>query len=482
MTKVQTYGGVMVRSITAALCASVVVGTASAAAQPRLFARAGDTVLEVGTTPATLGRVVAQIGLPACGPVSGATVPTGSGRHLVWSHAGGVCLLDVLTGHLRRLDIAGAQSSSLAAVAVQTFGVVVNAMTSTGASLYALAAPDAELVAMPLPAALPRVVRHVAVAPDGHTVVVVLADRGDPQLGEVPSARILRLDMRTGQALSVSTVAEPLGVTAVVVDRSGTLVFMASADPNVGTRGVFLVHALTGLVTQRRTDIEAIYATDVHTRGNVLLLLTPDESTLAVTTYAGLLLLSPWSFADQGTVDVPRARLALQPGNDVRSLAFDVQFDAGSGTLFALEHEGQSRSYHPGTCLRSTLWKISTNRPAMQADLVEMYGAPRCGSAGALFLLPSVRPPVVTSVVTSYPSGYPQYSGATVELAWHGSPGVQYYEVEGGRSPGAATFRLRVDDLAWARVTDVPAGTYYVRVRAVGAAGVAVSPEVRIRV
>lgn len=464
-----------------ALGAAALVGGLSlpATAQPRLFAGVnGSTVVEIGTAGAELGRVTREFAIPDCGP-GGRMRPVHHGRYLVWTRPGGLCLLSVLDGSLRSIDvpvIVPTDVPTLVAASEDAFGLAVTAGPSASGSAHLLTDPAGALTEAPLPVTLPHVQRHFAIASSANVLVVVLADWG--VFGEPPpSATVLRIDLATGLTLTTAVVPEPLFVNAIAVDRHATRLLVSSADYNLGVRGVFAVQPSTGAVLASNPSVRPRYVADWRTRGEPFLLASDDDSLVGVVTYEGMVVLDAATLAPAGALAVPRVRLLLLPGYDSSYLGYALHYDPGTDTLFALENEGQMYSYHGGPCLRSSLLAVPVHGgPTRSADLASIYGSPLCGSEASTFMLASPARPVVTATVT-LPPGQP---GATVDLDWTASPAALRYVLEAGTSPGAANLLSQTVTGTFVQVTNVPPGTYCVRIRAVGVAGDSVSEELAI--
>jgi hypothetical protein len=458
--------------------ALVVIGGLSqlATAQPRLFAGVnGHTVVEIGTAGADLGRVTREFAIPDCGP-GGRMRPVHHGRYLAWTRPGGLCLLSVLDGALRSIDVpvvVPTDVPTLVAVSEDAFGLAVTAGPSASGSAHLLTDPTGALTEAPLPVTLPSVQRHFAIASSANVLVVVLADWGGIG-GPPPSATVLRIDLTTGLMLTTAAVPEPLFVNAIAVDRHGTRLLISSADSNLGMRGVFSVQPSTGAVLASNPSVTPRYVADWRTRGEPFFLAAEDDSLIGVVTYEGMVVLDATTLAPAGALDVPRVRLPLLPGYDSSYLGYALHYDPGTSTLFALENEGQMYSYYPGPCLRSSLLAVPVHGgPTRSADLASIYRSPLCGSEASTFMLAAPARPVVTATVT-LPPGQP---GATVDLDWTVSPAALRYVLEAGTSPGAANLLSQTVTGTSVQVTNVPPGTHFVRIRAVGVAGDSVSQE-----
>lgn len=236
---------------------ALVALSSPAEGQPRLFARSGGTVLEIGTAGGSLGRITRQFDLPACGG-SGPIRPVDHGRYLAWTRPGGLCLFSVLDGHLRSIDLPVPSPSdvpSLAATSEDQFVVVVS--VGEVGPVFVLTDPDGQLESVPLPP-LPGY-RHFGFGAAAHMLVVVLGDWGNPFGGQRPSATVLRVDLTTVSVQSTALVPVPLFVNGIAVDRTATRVAISSADMNLGTRGLFVVDAATGAVLTSNTSIMPVH-------------------------------------------------------------------------------------------------------------------------------------------------------------------------------------------------------------------------------
>jgi hypothetical protein len=448
----------------------------AAEAQPRLFARSGDAVLEIGTTGASLGRITRQYALPACGG-TGPMRPVNHGRYLAWTRPGGLCLLSVLDGQLRSIEVPVASPSDqplLAAASEDQFVVVVTA--GDVGPVFVLTDPGGPLRSVTLPG-LPGY-RHFGFGPAANMLVVVFADWGNPFGGPRPSATVLRIDLATVTVQSTALVPLPLFVNGIAVDRAATRVAISSADMNAGVRGLFVVDASTGGVLTSNTSITPRYVSDYRTTGTPMLMLDEADGVLGVVTYDGLRFLDTASLAPIGGLNLPRGVLPIVPPNDSRTLGYALFFDDSTRSLLALENEGQLHSYHGGPCLRSTLSVVPVDGgPTRSADLVAIYGQPLCGSEHNVFMIPAPPRPNLRATVTR-PSGQPT---GVVELAWTTSPATITYVLEAGSTPGSANLLRQTVTGTTLSVDNVPPGTYYVRLRAVGVAGDAISSELLVR-
>jgi hypothetical protein len=450
--------------------------SSAAAAQPRLFARSGDALLEIGTTGASLGRITRRYSLPACGG-SGPIRPVDDGRYLAWTRPGGLCLFSVLDGQLRSIDVPVASPSDqpmLAAASEEQFVVVVTAgevgpvfvLTDPGGALRSVTLPD-----------LPGY-RHFGFGSAANMLVVVLADWGNPFGGPRPSATILRFDLATIAVQSTALVPLPLFVNGFVVDRTATRVAISSADMNAGVRGLFVVDAQTGAVLTSNSSITPRYVSDYRTTGTPMLMLDEADGVLGVVTYDGFRFLDTASLAPIGGLTLPRGILPIVLPNDSRTLGYALFFDDSTRTLLALENEGQLHSYHGGSCLRSTLSVVPVDGGATRsADLAAIYGQPLCGSEHNVFMIQAPPRPALRATVTR-PPGQP---AGVVELEWTTSTASVAYILEAGSAPGSANLLRQPVIGTTLRVDNVPPGAYYVRLRAVGVAGDSVSSEVLVR-
>lgn len=209
-----------------------------------------------------------------------------------------------------------------------------------------------------------------------------------------------------------------------------------------------------------------------------MLLLHEAERVLGVVTYDGLRFLDAVSLAPIGGLNLPRGILPIVLPNDSRTLGYALSFDDSTRTLLVLENEGQLHSYHGGPCLRSTLSAVPVDGGATRsADLVAIYGQPLCGSENGVFMIPAPPRPDLHATVTRPPG----QSTGVVELEWTSSPATVTYVLEAGTAPGAANLLRQAVTGTTLRAENVPPGTYYVRLRAVGAVGDAVSNELLVR-
>lgn len=450
--------------------------SSAAEAQPRLFARSGDTILEIGTTGSGLGRITRQFDLPACGG-AGPIHPVDHGRYLAWTRPGGMCLFSVLDRQLRTIDVPVPPSPDVATLAFSSDDrFVVVLMVGEIGPVFVLTDPAGPLMPLAVPS-FPAA-RHFGYASAADMLVVVLGDGGNPFGGRRPAATVLRVDLATVTVQSTALVPAPLFVNGIAVDRDATRVAISSADVNLGTRGLFVVDAATGAVLTSNTTIMPRYITDFRTSGSPTLLLHEADGVLGVVTYDGLRYLSTTSLAPVGGLNLPRAILPLAPPNDSRTLGYALFFDDSTRTLLALENEGQLQSYHGGPCLRSTLSAVPVDGGATRAaDLVAIYGQPLCGSEQKVFMIPAPPRPVLNATVTR-PSGQPT---GVVELEWTTSPAAVAYVLEAGSAPGSANLLRQTVTGTTLRVDNVPRGEYYVRLRAVGAAGDTISSELLVR-
>jgi hypothetical protein len=92
---------------------------------------------------------------------------------------------------------------------------------------------------------------------------------------------------------------------------------------------------------------------------------------------------------------------------------------------------------------------------------------------------PQPAVPSLSTITCAAPPGGPSdlvvamQHGSVVTLSWNAAPGaVAFYVVESGAAPGASTAPSREATSTTLRVTHIPPGTYYARVRARNACGV----------
>ena len=227
------------------------------------------------------------------------------------------------------------------------------------------------------------------------------------------------------------------------------------------------------------TSITPRYVTDFRTTGTPMLLLHEAERVLGVVTYDGLRFLDTVSLAPIGGLNLPRGILPIVLPNDSRTLGYALSFDDSTRTLLVLENEGQLHSYHGGPCLRSTLSAVPVDGGAtrvgrsgghLRAAAVR-FGAQRLHDSGATAARPARH-----GDPTAGPIDRCRRTGMDV-IAGH-----RHVVLEAGTAPGAANLlRQAVTGTTPARRSNVPPGTYYVRLRAVGVAGDAISTEVLVR-
>lgn len=439
----------------AVVAACVVTPTARAQS---LFVRSGATVYELGTSGGRAGRLVSTRQLPACGVdgPDGRTWSVLNGRYLAWSRIGGACLFDTLAGTVRSLDLPG--TARVVAASDASFVLVFADDTSA----YVLRAPDAAPVAVSLPVpanAGPQPVWRFSIADRARRLVAIRADAGT---GFGPfQSHVTLVDLSTGVVEHSSPIPGKVVVHAVAARADASAVVVTMSDYGLFETVVAVVNPATGAILARDASLRP--AVSFSSTGEPLVL---DEARgiAIVPIFDGAAALDTTTLARLATLDAPRTRTALIPPNDSPTLDYAMYQLRGSGDLLVWEGEGQRHSYYGGPCLATRLVTISgsTGRIAQTTDLARLYGQPFCGLAGSTFL---VNPP-------PSPAGLAASSTAGITtFTWSASPGATHYVLEAGTAPGLANIGSVAIGGTSLSVPGVPAGRYYVRVRAVGVGG-----------
>ncbi len=463
---------------------AVFVTTSTPASAQRLFARQEGVVYEIAAAGAGFGRARGPLLVPpGCEPrdlpsTSRRTWVTAGGRFLAWerdSLPGGVCLLNTLAGTVRSLDVPG--YAAIVAVQEESFGLVVAEHIIPGwparanERLHLLTDPLGTWRTVTLTSLLPPPPLFASwswaydIAEASGELLVVQSTNFSSR----PAPLLTRVSLATGAVLGVTTVAGPLFASQIAASRDGTRVVLLCDDWYAGRNGLFLVDSVTGTVVTSSTGIvpQGLIGPDIDS-----MVWDEPAARLLVVTYAGggpglatsTALLDATTFAVIATIDAPRARLPLRPGYEVQWVRFTLLADPATHTTFLVENEGQAYRYSATENLRTMLHAVDTRTGAARnaADLAGWYGTAAYALESQLFLVPTPAAPA--SVVA-------RVTGGLVDVTWAPIMTATHYVVEAGTAPGLADIgSVAVAQPSFA-ATGVPAGRYYLRVRAVGVGG-----------
>lgn len=419
------------RAVTIGLIA--LASTAPAVSAQRLFGVLDGAVVELGASPSRLGTPVGMFALPACLPYPATRFwPVDYGRYLAWDRLDGVCLLDMLAGSVRSIDL---PDTSIALASAETFGLVLR----NGAALSVLPDPAGSVVPTTLTAT-------------GYPAAVAIAASTREVVSFEPNATgtdavVASLD--SGQV--VRRVALP-PATVYAANGSATAFAAASFDFLGSTLATF---DGAGVLLRTLAPLDIPYPFSAERS-----LVFAGDAELRVLTHGGLARLDAGTLGVTGVIDVGRARFTPQAG---WSAQVGVQaFDARPAQAVFIEQEWHDYSYSQHDLKRITLSAVdlTTSRTEGQFELYRAYGI---AAYQASFFLVAPPPTPATPTV--------DVSGGRVTLTWPAVRGATHYRLEAGTAPGLSN--IGAFDVAGTSFTaaTVPAGRYYVRVRAAGVGG-----------
>jgi hypothetical protein len=281
--------------------------------------------------------------------------------------------------------------------------------------------------------------------------------------GHMPS--VVVLDVATGarlQTISLPADVSWVGPVALSEDESRAWVATASTNPNfplpnhaISTLRAFnLVTGLEELAVPLRTDgwnVDGLVIDDVNRRAAVALSFRPNQ---------------PFWF-DQGQLQFISTETGSKLGAFELAGRSDIHLERQSRTLLVLSR----RHYSSGSC--DGVW-VSAFPSNLGPPVNSVSDARLC--LGAAVASPPAPPTLAPAMVG------PERA---VTLSWTGpSEMTSGFVVEAGSAPGLADLAaLRVSSATTFTVPFVPAGTYYVRIRAANGIGLSVpSNEIRVEV
>lgn len=179
-----------------------------------------------------------------------------------------------------------------------------------------------------------------------------------------------------------------------------------------------------------------------------------------------------------GSADAPKYRLddSQIPFPYTGGFGWDVMWHPDAAAIYAFERSWYQYGDPTPTviCQQSALIALDPptgNRLATQ-NLVGLNGTPVCPFVPVMTVAPAAPQNVAASV-----------SGRQVTVTWDRPPGTSHYELEVGSAPGLRDLLRTTVSSVSISAEAVPAGTYYVRVRALNYAGKsAYSREIRVSV
>jgi hypothetical protein len=272
-------------------------------------------------------------------------------------------------------------------------------------------------------------------------VLVAVRENGGPELVQYSADGILLRSMPL-----------PAVPAAMVATNDARRVFIIDVDP------VSLAVSLVSYDTLGGTQLGAVELSPRYTFGTAPRLALDESGERVIITRSELLEVRGYS------LDL---RYQLQYPVTGRLCRFDVQVDQRTAIVAVATIESLG-ARAGGTNARLSMVDLKTGNVLTSMPL---SGA-QCG-IGALILSPPLSPSLQPPVVV----------GTTVSLRWSRTENTTDYQVEAGRQRGIAEFIQRTNGAPMLTVSDVPAGTYYVRVRSINAHGTGdASEEVTVRV
>ncbi len=436
-----------------------------ATAQERLFARTGNSIVEVDTSTTRFGEVLRTWPL-APGRRIGAPAAVTGGRYLVWLavHAAtpetdqprlDLEVFDTITGSVSSLMLgwglfsgrilgANAEGDELTLL---SYGVEAGWQVTTGnvrtlqARTYPLPfGPCYDNYALATEARVLFALRHVQCG----------FIPGGPQFVDI-------IDLRDGTITERAfEVPFSLGQTAAA-NAAGTRLWIGVTQPGFEALiGMALYDATTGERLALNTDVLPALAES----GPLPMMFDEATNEVRVVTTDGLVTVNGATLEPHWTADVPVYREGPPfPGQtpvfDARIVTHPV-----AQSLYVYEYSAQRPRW---LCHHAALVALDSGKGTRRAAkrVTTADGTPLCGNVEFVVTVAPARPAKFRVEV----------SGHRVTLSWDRPPEATHYEVEAGSAPGLRDLLRVVPNAIPLVVDNVPSGTYCVRVRALNYAG-----------
>lgn len=439
--------------------------TAPAFAQQRLFAWMAPEVVELDPRSGTLGTVIRRFPLPTPPRDSNNDVVSfGGGEFLAWTtewDGGNVVLLNTHSGAVLRFTFPGFFPR----------GVIG---TDGNARLLVLGTHQSAK----------------------GVVLVADARSGSVRFLDVPSVSVFSPAITYAPAADVLFVARPRGLAAdtyhdvdVIQVGTGALletldIFPASArglsSNAAGTR--LYVSASTGTSAydvlsgaQFASNPAGAFGALEELRNRLVShVFLPPGATPEDRARRGIAAYSADSLQLIGRVQVPELTLpAPQTPDDRPFLAEAIDFSGLSATIFVLQGTGVGFKYFSGTnrCHESQLMALNADTGEARRIVDTTAALGPWGCTARLVRVTEPPPPAAAAAAIS---------GRQVTLQWPATFGATRYEVEVGVAPSLTNLTIGTTGPRLV-VDDVPAGVYYLRLRAINTIGKsAASGEVQV--
>lgn len=427
-----------VRRIVPLVCVGLFLLTAAepAFAQQRLFVRMVSEVVELDSRQPSVGAVLRRFRVPWTTHV----VTFDGGQSLAWATAGGIVLLDTLSGAVRQFTFPGFSPSEVIGTDGNARLVVLG---SSGSEAQALVA-------------------------DARTGQVHFVDLG-------PSSMLRRVAYASASDVLFATRRTPINQAWHDVDvihaGTGTLVKTLDVSPafpdnrgSLGTRmwvntagtRLFVSRLVAGTFAFDVVSGTLAGSNDSWSFDELVLDELRNRSVAGITPYVSAF--SADSLTLLGTVTVPSPPLPPNVGTSGFVPRIRVGVSGLSATIFVLD----SLFMQPPTC-RSQLHALDADTGHVRRT-VDMTGALGDGMCDTFELIRVTEPPPP-------PAPTANVSGRQVTLTWRAPFGATRYEVEAGSAPGLANITtIKVSDPQLV-IDGVPSGTYHVRVRGINTIG-----------
>jgi hypothetical protein len=327
-----------------------------------------------------------------------------------------------------------------------------------------------------------------------HSGVALAVDRRSGRIVARDVAAFYVIDLN--EPPTITTIPFPTGVTAqgfLAVARGRIFAgddYSPTANPHISVLDVdtgALIGRLDGVSSGEFTRDESRFLGTIYRSSNTTHIAAYDTETLGLVAEGDL----PIGVADLSTV-INGTLLGtsfitnhdfMVRAYDANTLAFlaekavsDQRTDSGVRVSFASGFGGSSlymrldNSDNILGCLESRMEVVDTKTANAIAHIrLSSLGIEPCSWLSSLG-----RPESPRNLRSNI-------SGRSVTLTWDPPPDIGDYEIEAGSAPGLRNIGVfRTGGKSFATFADVPAGTYYVRVRAINELGVNDSAEISV--
>jgi hypothetical protein len=321
--------------------------------------------------------------------------------------------------------------------------------------------------------------------------VWMAVDRVNDRLVALDTESLYLLDVANLRVLgSVPTPITPVGFDAVSLGVANGLIFIGHHSQYLGGGRTFVLDAMSGALLQ---TVERVWQVEVardesrvylqgldHAQGPAVVQMWDPRTVTPIATVTTDRFIDVIGGVAVSTIVAPQ-------GDTLEVRAHEpTMLDICYRVVVPLPHYPYSLDLlepspsspvvlRTGTCVGiSCHSSIRVYDRATLSFAREMWDAPFDVAGSALVML--APPDAPTNVRAEAVDG-------GIRLAWNPPPDVGDYEVAAGLAPGVYNIgTVRTGGAAFLRVPNVPAGTYYVRVRAINELGSAYSAELRVDV